>query len=422
MTVSPSSPTSPGASRPSGARRSPVEVAPDFPVLDTLRAVGALAVLTTHTAFQSGDYTRHGLWGVVLARLDVGVALFFVLSGFLLARPHLARAAAGVPKPSIGRYYWKRLLRIYPVYAVTVVIALLFVDDNEDAGPGTWVTTLLLANTYVDRQLPQGLTQMWSLGVEVAFYLVLPLLMAIALGREPRRLRGRRVVVLLVVLTAISTWWHLHGGLLLSERVPGTPLNWLPGFLVWFAVGIGLALAHVAAQRDDAPHPVVRRLQHLGAMPGVCWAMTAGLLLVAATPLAGATLLFVASPAEALTKSLLYAGIGGLVVLTGVFPRAGSRYARALSAPALRHLGHISYSIFCIHLPLLHLVRWLTGYPLFSGHHLEIWSLTLVSSLVASELLYRLVERPPMRLKDRRPPWARPAAPTRTATQQATTK
>ena len=70
-------------------------MAPEFPVLDTLRAVGALAVLTTHAAFWSGDYTQHGVWGTLLARLDVGVAIFFVLSGFLLV--------AALPRPGRGR-------------------------------------------------------------------------------------------------------------------------------------------------------------------------------------------------------------------------------------------------------------------------------------------------------------------------------
>ena len=63
------------------------QLAETFPVLDTMRAVGALAVLTTHVAFWAGDYQRHGAWGSFLARLDVGVAIFFVLSGFLLSRP-----------------------------------------------------------------------------------------------------------------------------------------------------------------------------------------------------------------------------------------------------------------------------------------------------------------------------------------------
>ena len=104
-----------------------VETGPTFPVLDTLRAVGALAVLTTHATFQSGDYVRHGALGTLFSRLDVGVAIFFVLSGFLLSRPFLARAANGDAHPSVRHYYRKRLLRIYPLYVFTVILALTLI-------------------------------------------------------------------------------------------------------------------------------------------------------------------------------------------------------------------------------------------------------------------------------------------------------
>jgi peptidoglycan/LPS O-acetylase OafA/YrhL len=399
---------------------SSLQLNPQFPVLDTLRAVGALAVLTTHTAFQAGDYARHGIWGTLLSRLDVGVAIFFVLSGFLLSRPHLARVTAGLDRPATGRYYWKRFLRVYPVYAVTVVIALSLIPANDDLGPRQWLRTLLLADTYTADRLPQGLTQMWSLAVECAFYVVLPLLMLVALGRRGA-LRLSRLVALLVGLVALSVWWHLALASWISQYTSGVPMTWLPGFLSWFAVGIALAWAHVQHQSGPQPARYVRVLSSLGAMPGVCWSAVAGLMLVAATPLAGPTLLFVASPAESLTKHCLYALVGGLIVVTGIFPDPESLYARTLSLMPLRHLGHISYSTFCLHLPVLHLVMGVTGYQLFDGHGFQIWVATLVVSLVASEVLYRLVEKPGMRLKDlgRRPP---PAGHASTAAQATTTR
>jgi peptidoglycan/LPS O-acetylase OafA/YrhL len=378
--------------------RSPVEQAPQFPILDTLRAVGALAVLTTHAAFQSGDYVRHGMWGTLLSRLDIGVAIFLVLSGFLLSRPYLARAVTGLPRPGTGRYYWKRLLRIYPVYVVTVVIALGLIPENDGVGPGGWVRTLLLADSYTADRLPHGLTQMWSLAVEAAFYLVLPALMMVALGRT-RTLRPWRVGGVLALLVAISCWWHLSLAATIGEVTSGVPLMWLPAYLTWFAVGIALALAHVLHQRSTAAGRAVNLLTTLGAMPGVCWTLVAGLMLVAATPLAGPTLLFVATPGQSLSKHLLYALIGGLVVLTGIFSVPDGRYARLMSMPLLRHVGHISFSIFCIHLAVLRLVMAVTGYDLFDGHGPQIWGLTLGLSLLASEALYRLVEKPGMRLK-----------------------
>ncbi|QIX26417.1 acyltransferase [Nocardioides sp. JQ2195] len=367
-----------------------------FPVLDTLRAVGALAVLTTHTAFWAGAYTEHGVAGRALARMDVGVAIFFVLSGFLLSRPWFLRAARGAAAPELGRYYVKRLLRIMPVYLVTAVIALALIRENRGHDLLGWLTTLSLTDIYVHPSMPAGLTQMWSLATELSFYLVLPLVMWLAIGRQ---LRPARVLVTLSVLCIIAVLWHLG----LSTQVPGVEHRavheWLPAFLIWFSIGIGLGLLQVLHALGRLDRHTVARLEAAASTPGSLWLVAAGLLLVATSPLAGPTLLTAPTEIQSLTKNLLYAGIGGAVVFSGVFT-ADNRWARAMSHPLPRHLGHISYSLFCIHLPVLHLVMWLTGHDLFAGHLLQIFLLTLVLSLAASEVLYRFVEMPFMRLKD----------------------
>lgn len=383
--------------------------APVFPVLDSLRLVGALAVLTTHVGFYAGDY-GDGLWGAFLARLDIGVALFFVLSGFLLSRPYLARAALGRPRPTAGRYLWKRALRIMPVYVVAVIAALVLLDDNHGLGPRDWLVTLSFATTFVDPLPPAGLSQMWSLGVEVTFYLVLPLLMLAATGR---RWRPARVVAVLLTMVAVGVWWHLHGAVVADGWSAGPPLQWLPAYLTWFAVGIALALAHVVAEsQSGAGADMARRVLELGREPGVCWTVVAGLMLVATTTLAGPVQLAPASPAQSLTKNLVYAAIGGLVVLSGISARPGSAYARVLSAPAARHLGLTSYSLFCLHLLLLDLIAPALGWGLFQGHFWQLWGLTVLASVAAAEVAYRVVERPAMRLKDRRLPLRRPSSAT----------
>lgn len=387
-----------GDRRPAG-----VEVAPEFPVLDSLRAVGALAVLTTHVGFQSGAYVRNGTWGDLLSRLDVGVAIFFVLSGFLLSRPHFARRMVDIPPPPTARYYWKRLLRIYPLYVVTVMLALTLIPENRPASAAQWVRSLTLTDIYLTGALPQGLTQMWSLAVEVSFYAVLPLLMLLALGRAHRPMRPARVALVLVAMVAMSSWWHLHLASAVSERSDGAPALWLPAYLSWFAVGLALALADVLRQarcRRRSPGPTTRLLEVLEDSPGVCWALALGLMLAASTPLAGPTLLYAATDVEGLTKSVLYAGIGGLIVISGLRPPDKGGYARVMSARLPRHLGHVSYSVFCLHLPILYLVMEGIGFPLFGGHAWQIWALTVALSLVASEVAYRLVERPALRLRN----------------------
>jgi peptidoglycan/LPS O-acetylase OafA/YrhL len=388
----------------------PPQTAGSFPVLDTLRAVGALCVLTTHAAFWAGDYTRHGTVGTLLARLDVGVAIFFVLSGFLLSRQWLARAADHAPAPPVRAYLWNRVLRIFPIYLVTVVLAMGLVVENRDLGPERWLSTALLLDTYLHDSFPAGLTHMWSLAVEVAFYVVLPLLMLLALGRR-RVLRPTRVLLVLGTLCAVAVWWHLDGAGRIDQ---GRPLEWLPAYLVWFAAGILLALVEVLHRRGLLSRSG-HRLVALGRQPGSCWALAAGLALVAATPLAGPSMLAAPTPVESLTKNLLYAAIGLLLVMTGVFAERDSGYARVMSHPWGRRLGWISYGVFCLHLPVLHLVMWSTGWDLFVGRGPAIWALTVVLSVVAAELGYRLVERPALRLKIRGPQ-DEPAAETTVAT------
>lgn len=372
-----------------------------FPALDTLRFVGALAVLTTHVAFWAGDYTVGGAWGTLLARLDVGVALFFVLSGFLLSRPWLARSLDRRPAPATGHYLWKRALRILPLYVITAVLALALIGDNAGRSAGQWVTTLLMLDTFADSPDPAGLTHMWSLAVEVSFYLVLPLLMLLALGRGG--FRAGRLGLVLGAMVAVTCWWHLDGAAR-AGSLTGNPLQWLPAYLAWFALGIGLAAVHELHTRGRHPR-LTAPLVALGRQPGVCWALAAGLLLVSATPLAGPSMLAAPTAAESLTKSLLYAVIGLLVVVTGVYAPAGGGYLRVMTHPWARHLGVISYGLFALHLPVLHLVMHVTGWTLFQVDLVPLWALTLVSSLVVAEVAYRVVERPALRLKDlgRRP-------------------
>lgn len=364
-----------------------------FPVLDTMRVVGALAVLTTHCAFNAGAYERHGAWGSFLARLDVGVAIFFVLSGFLLSRPWLARSRAGMPGPSVGRYFWKRFLRIIPAYVVVALLCLTLLPSNDDLGPAEWATAVTMTDIYVEGPLPFGLTQTWSLATELAFYVVLPALMLAAVAGS--RLRPSRVGALLALMAVGNVVWLLW----LSGRVPvggGHVNEWLPAYLTWFAAGIGLATLQVAPERGGR---LPRLVRELAVSPGVCWTVALGLMLVAGTSVAGPKLLFPATEWEALTKNLLYATIGTLVVLPGIFAAPGGRYARLMGHPVLRHLGHISYGVFLVHMGVLHFVMWVTGYPLFGGNLPQIFALTLVISLVAAEALYRVVELPAMRLR-----------------------
>ena len=369
----------------------------DFPALDVLRFVGALAVLTTHVAFQSGEYFRHGVLGTLLARMDVGVAIFFVLSGFLLSRPWWVSARWGTAPPSVARYALKRVLRIWPVYVVTACLALALVPGNEGSDVGDWVSTALLLDTYVDDTLPYGLTQMWSLSVEVAFYVTMPLLMWVA----TRRSRIPADVVLLVGMVLLSVLWVVAIVPAIDDARDWAPGLWLPGYLSWFAAGMWLARTHVQHVQHEPRTGRVSWIVSLGQQPGACWTAALGLLLFTATPVAGPVTLEPGTTGESVTKTLVYAAIGLLVVAAGVWAPPAGLFRRTASVRVLRHLGHVSYSIFCTHLIVLALLQERIDYELFSGRFTWMWVVTLVLTVVVSELAYWLVERPGMSLARR---------------------
>ena len=108
--------------------------------LTGVRAVAALLVLGTHAAYTTGKYT-HGFAGLLYSRMEIGVPIFFVLSGYLLFGPWVRAAARGGQCAVVARYAWHRVRRIMPAYVVTVVLAFL-IYHFRTAGPNpghSWI-------------------------------------------------------------------------------------------------------------------------------------------------------------------------------------------------------------------------------------------------------------------------------------------
>ena len=95
-----------------------------FPGFDGLRAIAAGAVLLHHAGFQTG-YGPNRRFGELLAHGDAGVSIFFLISGFLLYRPFAAAHLAGRKPTSADRFWWRRVLRIFPGYWLAVLVIYL---------------------------------------------------------------------------------------------------------------------------------------------------------------------------------------------------------------------------------------------------------------------------------------------------------
>ena len=355
--------------------------------LTGIRAVAALLVVLTHAAYTTGKYPQ-GYVGLVYSRMEIGVPIFFVLSGFLLFLPWVKAASAGSPAPSVRRYAWHRVRRIMPAYVVTVVAAYL-VYHFRTAGPNpghTWeglfrnlTLTQIYTDDYLYSFLHQGLTQMWSLAVEVAFYVVLPLLaylLLVVLCR--RRWRPRLLLSGLMVLALVSPAWLalVHS----VDWLPDGARLWLPGYLAWFVGGMALAA-----------------LQPMGvrAYAWVCVPLAVACYFIASTPIAGEPTTSPAELREALAKTAFYAVIATLVVAPlALGPRRGGTergwYARLLASRPMVFLGEISYEIFLIHLITMELVMVeIVRYPIYTG---SVWWLfvgTMVVTIPLAWLLHR---------------------------------
>jgi peptidoglycan/LPS O-acetylase OafA/YrhL len=368
----------------------------EFPALDGLRALAVTAVVGTHCAYWTYRYGRGAGQGL-LARLDSGVAIFFVLSGFLLSRPWLIAAATHRAGPQLRVYFWRRALRILPAYWVTVLIAFATLHDNRSVDGADFLRHALLVQIYHLGWLRAGLTQSWSLCTEAAFYLLLPLLGAGCLWWTRRF--GWRPAALLVgcaALTAATICWYLwiHS----NGWSAFTSANyWLPGYLSWFAGGIAMAIVQVHLQYGR-PGPRWRLADQLGNSPGVCWTAAGAVFVIAATPLTGPRTVGLISTGEALCRNLLYITMAMLIVWPAVF--GDRRWASLVFGnPPLRWLGRISYSIFLLHLVLLEAGMNVLGYRLFTGSAGTLFMFTMTTSIVAATISYRLIERPAMAMR-----------------------
>jgi peptidoglycan/LPS O-acetylase OafA/YrhL len=352
-------------------------------MLDGLRAVAALAVLLTHVAFQTGEVGR-GAGGAVLARFDAGVAVFFVLSGFLLYRPYARARWAGDRWPSTGTYALRRAARILPAY--WVVLAAVALTSSVPAG--VLATHAWLGQAYTGPLLA-SLTQTWSLCTEIAFYAALPLLAVVARRREGAVLAGC-VVGSYVFIAAVH-----------ALDAPLRALLWLPGHLDWFAAGMAVAAVAERA-RAGQPGPAGRLLLGLARWPGTCWAAAGALLWLVATPVAGPLTLAPLPGPAALTKEAAYAVVSLLLLVPAALGSPSSGLGAVLASPVARWLGRVSYGVFLWHLLVLRGVYEVTGWEQFGGRMWTVALLTAAGAVAAAAVSWVLVERPLLRLAHQR--------------------
>lgn len=367
-----------------------------LPALDGCRAVAALAVLVNHVGVLSGYSGRSPGVGQFLARADVGVSIFFVLSGFLLYRPFVADRLAAAPMRDVSSYARRRLLRIFPAYWVALFLVGFVLQAPPFREPHSVVAHALLLQVYDGDQVVGGpVQQSWTLATEVAFYAFLPCwawLLA-RRSRSPRdqlRLEVGGVALLWLGSMALKVAALASG---MSAQRFGQVNTWLPFRMDEFALGMGLAVA--VAWWDHRGRVVPPWLRTTGATLA-CWAAAAVLFWVTCTRL-GLPLSPILSGREAFAMRAMYSFTALLVVVPAVLAARRGQPARWLLANRVAvWLGLVSYGIYLWHEAFQDLyLRW-TGDRALQAPFLGMLAWTLAWSVVAGAASWYLVERPVM--------------------------
>ena len=347
--------------------------------LDGLRGLAALGVLTLHVwMFTVQDaHGRDEVVSLLTGELRLGVVLFFVLSGYLLAGPWVASALDERPTPRLGRFAVKRAARIVPAYWVAMLGSFWLLagsGHHYEVSAGQLPLFAAFGQNYVASAAGRLDPPMWSLVVEVSFYAVLPL----AGWLLVRCARRGRMVVACAGLAGAGVAWSAAGALL---AWPETAMSTLPSFLPVFACGMAAA----ALVHRRVPSRVL------------WWA-----LVVAGGALVGADAVWhhqgTAMIGHVVRDLPAAVGFAAVVAAVAAHPPA------VLSRAPLRGLGTISYGLYLWHLPVL---LWLRFEGLMVGGFVVPWLEVAALSAVVAYASWVFVERPAIEAVGRWRPWTR---------------
>ncbi|MCB1182871.1 acyltransferase [bacterium] len=337
-----------------------------IPGLDGVRALAVLLVMGHH-------------FGFAWINGSLGVMMFFVLSGFLISRI-LLREHAGTGGVSLGRFYRRRALRIFPAfYAFWVVMIVVPFVRGHVIDWGAALSSFLYVSNYFLALFHKGESDFghtWSLSIEEQFYLVWPFVFRRGMSDLARLTRW--------LVAAIAVVWVYRAVLLLVFHVRVEYLyRAFDTRLDHLAVGCLLAV-------------LLERGVLAGFIGFVCrraWypAVTLGLILTL----------------QSLHHQYLYVYVIGYAVeplliatfLVQLVCWTSAPGWRAFEHPVARYLGRISYPLYLWQQVVLFSVsRILTPYPIPTVVR---FALAVGATVVAATISWNLVEKPFLRLKSR---------------------
>lgn len=339
--------------------------------LDALRGVAALAVVFFHLwlyAKPAPSAAAHGAIDALWSAGRLGLVLFFVLSGYLLYRPWVAARRDAAAPPNMLTYLRRRAARVLPAYYLALGGSIVLLAGAAGT-PGVRLAPteqLPLFAIFAQNLNPATIMKldppMWTLAVEVAFYLLLPLLGALTL-------RVRRPVL---VPTAALTIGLLYDWAIAGQGLSQPWTKALPALLPLFAAGMLIAHVPAAARPGTRVRGALLGLAALLVAADATWHQADGGYL---------GLVLRDLPAAA--------GFAALIVCVRDANPGVNLVGRGLTA-----LGTVSFGLYLWHVPV---IWWLRSRHLLPLDPVLALPVVLAPSLMLAAASWYLVEQPVLR-------------------------
>jgi peptidoglycan/LPS O-acetylase OafA/YrhL len=366
---------SPGAS----TNESKPGALPRLPALTGLRILAALAVYASHLG------PPHNAPTIVRSLMEsgyVGVTLFFVLSGFVLAVNYFD----GLRRPSVRKmrdYAVARFARIYPLYILILFYIMVRRHAFGVSLAGWWEHVLALQAW--DPHVTQAYNfngPAWSISVEFFLYACFPILVVMLARLSSVRTLLVAAAIVVLIMTGITTWFAVTGRGGLPWANPESAHRWLYRMpltrLGDFALGVLAARIYALTRRRAA-------LIKVG-----------GLLALGAALVAVGLMAWDADLFSVWSWDLAYL-LPAVLVIFGLAIAPRSLPARALSLPIMVLLGEASYAFYLVHKPAMEYFgadRWAVA---TSSTTIVYEALTLGAIMCLAVGLHVVVERPARR-------------------------
>lgn len=360
--------------------------------LDGLRAIAVTLVFLYHAvpaAPALADYVSR-----VVVHLNIGVQIFFVLSGFLIYGPFARAHVASTRPPTLAGYAVRRALRIYPAYLVALAVmgGLGWITFTTHTDIVTHATLTYLY--FPDRGHHGGLTVSWSLVAEVTFYVLVPIwaaLMRRAAPADPLRAEWRGALALVAVGYA-CIWIAAY-----VRKGPVLVTFFMPTLA---PLGSGMALAVLAAARDRDAR-VSRGIARLQPLLSRSWILALACFLILCLPPRTS---FLATPGQQFWHQCWQTPIALLLVApAALITPERSRFLRVLALRPVTFVGTVSYGFYLWHNSAV--VGPVSRLGILATANATQAGLVLVAmyalAVAVGSASYALIERPCLRLAQR---------------------